>query len=130
MKIAAARQLNVSRKEKNRLNAELALQTEGLEELQLDILTMENINEGEFPVVSSDSNFLEETELKLRDLAKEILANTKERIHIPDLIAVSNKTFNLPYDENLSSYEIIAELCNSLDSVKAEYFTAGTDRIV
>ena len=78
VKIAAARRLNVSRKEKNRLNAELALQTEGLEELQLDILTMENINEGEFPVVSSDSNFLEETELKLRDIVKGILVNIKK----------------------------------------------------
>ena len=106
------------------------MHTEGLEELQLDILTMKNINEREFPVVVSDSNFLEETELKLRDLVKEILVKTRKRILIPDLIAVSNKTFNLAYDENLSSYEIIAELCNSLDSVKAEYFTAGTDRIV
>ena len=51
------------------------------------------------------------------------MVNTRKRILIPDLIAVSNKTFNLAFDENLSSYEIIAELCNSLDGVKAEYFT-------
>jgi len=58
------------------------------------------------------------------------LVNTRKRILIPDLIAVSNKTFNLAFDENLSSYEIIAELCNSLDGVKAEYFTTCIDRIV
>ena len=93
-------------------------------------MTTEDINEGEFPIVVSDSNFLEETELKLRDLVKEILVNTRKRILIPDLIAVSNKTFNLSYDENLSSFELIAELCNSLDGVKAEYFTTCIDRIV
>ena len=71
------------------------MHTEGLEELQLDILTMKNINEREFPVVVSDSNFLEETELKLRDLVKEILVKTRKLILIPDLIAISNKTFNL-----------------------------------
>ena len=48
------------------------MHTEGLEELQLVILTTESINEGEFPVVVSDSNFLEETKLKLRDIVKEI----------------------------------------------------------
>ena len=58
------------------------------------------------------------------------MVNTRKRILIPDLIAVSNKTFNLAFDENLSSYEIIAELCNSLDGVKAEYFTTYMDRIV
>ena len=76
------------------------------------------------------ANFLEETELKLRDIVKGILVNIKKRILIPDLIAVSNKTFNLAYDENLSSYEMIEELCNSLDTVKAEYFTTCIDRIV
>ena len=80
-------------------------------------MTTKNITEGEFPVVVSDSNFLEETEPKLRDLVKEILVNTRKRILIPDLIAVSNKTFNLAYDENHSSYEIIEELCNSLYAV-------------
>ena len=75
------------------------------------------------------ANFLEETELKLRDIVKGILVNIKKRILIPDLIAVSNKTFNLAYDENLSSYEMIEELCvcNSLDTVKAEYFTTCID---
>ena len=58
------------------------------------------------------------------------MVNNKKRILIPDLIVVSNKTFNLAYDENLSSYEIISELCNSLYGVKAEYFTACIDRIV
>ena len=70
---------------------------------------MENINKGEFPVVS-DSNFLEETEIKLRDLVKEILVNTRKRILIPDLIAVSNKTFNLAYDKNLSSYDTVKNI--------------------
>ena len=46
------------------------------------------------------------------------------------MIAVSHKTFNLAYDENLSSYEMIEELCNSLGAVKAEYFTTCIDRIV
>ena len=85
-------------------------------------MTTESINEGEFPVVVSDSNFLEETELKLRDIVKEILENLKKPILIPDLIAISHKTSNLAYDENLSSYEMIEELCNSLGAVKAEYF--------
>ena len=58
------------------------------------------------------------------------MVNTRKRILIPDLIAVSNKTFNLAFDENLSSYEIIAELCNSLDGVKAEYFTTCIDQLV
>ena len=42
------------------------------------------------------------------------------------MIAVSHKTFNLAYDENLSSYEMIEEL----GAVKAEYFTTCIDRIV
>jgi len=37
-------------------------------------------------------------------------------------MAISNKIFNLKYDETLSRYEIITELCNTLDDLKAEYF--------
>ena len=48
----------------------------------------------------------------------------------PDLIAVSHKTSNLAYDENLSSYEMIEKLCNSLGAVKAEYFITCIDWIV
>ena len=94
VKIAAARRMNVKIKDKNRINAEMVeLLGETLENLQEDLKRPKDITEGEFQVNDSSSS-IEEAEIQLMKMCKDILKCLEKRIKIPNLISLAENAFN------------------------------------